>query len=534
MEKARQAISSPNQGVVELLGKAAALLEAAAGLAVCCAVVGQLHPLILALLLLLFFFQLAWGLRAEGKKQALKEEQARANRRLNYIAYGTKGMREGTDIRLYSMAPLLSEITREVLWEKRRVEAAAQRWQFSHLAAGAVMILVRDSAAYLFLIRRYIASELSAGDFSFYFAAIAGVGLWLSSLSEAISGFREAEHYARDFYEFLTLPEESFAEKQDRRPSGKEPEPAVSLELRQVSFSYSAASAEGDKPFPAIRNMSLRAAPGERVAIVGVNGAGKSTLIKLLCGMLTPDQGTVLVNGADLRHVRKKDSYSLFSAVFQSSRLLPVSILENITMGEKVDQERLQSRVRLAGLSEMVAALPQKENTLLVKDVSENGVELSGGQAQRLLLARALYKSAPVLLLDEPTAALDPLSERDIYEKYHRLTKGRTAFFVSHRLASTRFCEKILFLEGGEILEEGTHEELMALNGRYADMFRVQGRYYEQEPVTSGALAALRQDALSRTQPGASLRSGRFEARRSGERLSRDTEQNDREEADFS
>lgn len=476
MEKARQVISSPNWGVVQLLGSKASLLEAVVGLIAYCVLVGSLHPLVILFLGVFFLAELVAGIKIENRKQDYKEQRAKANRRLNYIAYGTKGMKEAKDIRIFSMGAMLKKITREVIQDKNEVEAKVQKWQFLHTFITAAMILLRDSAAYLFLIYKYLSSDMSLGDFSMYYAAITGIGMWLTKLSGAISVYKEVELYTQDFYEFMCLPEEN---EGDRLKI--DIEAPISFELKNVSFSYFEQTEEGEKEIPVIKNLNLSVKPGEKIAIVGVNGAGKSTLIKLICGILNPSQGEILVNGISGKAFCKKDYYALFSAVFQNSQLLPVSIADNVmlNMGEKKNYERMWGCIRKAGLEEKVGSLPQKEQTCLLKQVAEGGTQLSGGQEQRLLLARALYKDGAVLLLDEPTAALDPIAENEIYQKYCDLVQGKTSFFVSHRLASTRFCDRIIYMEDGVIAEMGTHEELMKLNGKYADMFAVQSKYYQ-------------------------------------------------------
>lgn len=477
MEKARQVISSPNWGVVQLLGSEATLLEAVAGLVAYCVLVGSLHALILPFLCLFFLIELIVGIKIENRKQTYKDQRARANRRLNYIAYGTKGMKEAKDIRIFSMVPMLKKITRDVIGAKCKVEEDVQRWQFLHTFITAAMILIRDSAAYLFLIYKYMNSGMSIGNFTMYFAAITGIGMWLTKLSNAISGCKEVGIYLCDFCVFLMLPEEDETDKP--KISIEAP---VSFELKNVSFSYWEQTDEGEKEVTVIRNLNLHVRAGEKIAIVGVNGAGKSTLIKLLCGILTPDQGEILVNGMNSKDFCKRDYYALFSAVFQNSQLLPVSIADNIVLNvrRKIDHKFMWECIRKAGLEEKIMSLPQKEQTCLLKQVSEEGTGLSGGQEQRLLLTRALYKDGPVLLLDEPTAALDPIAENEIYQKYCDLSGGKTSFFVSHRLASTRFCDRIIFLENGAIAEMGTHDELIKLNGKYADMFAIQSKYYRE------------------------------------------------------
>lgn len=490
MEKARAAIASPNWGVVELLGKEAALLEAGAGLAAYCAIVGTLHPAILAFLGLFFLIEMAAGIRIEEKKQGYKEERARADRRLNYIAYGTRGMKEAKDIRIFSMSGMLKEITEEVIRGKTAVEAKVQRWQFLRGGITALLIFVRNGLACLFLIERYLEGGMSVGDFSLYFGAVVGIGMWLTELSGAVSGFQEAENYVRDFHGFLALPEEE-GEGAGRAEPGKPSETgrAVSFVWEDVSFSYRSREDGEERERPIFRNLNLTIRAGERLAVVGRNGAGKSTLIKLLCGLLEPDRGRILMDGRDIRTIPRAELYGHFSAVFQHSRILPVSVAQNVMLDvrEREDREAMWEAIRAAGLEGKVKSLPAREETCLVGQVSEEGTGLSGGQEQRMLLARALYKDAPVLLLDEPTAALDPIAENEIYEKYGELTAGKTSVFVSHRLASTKFCDRILFIEEGRIVESGSHQELMDRNGKYADMFRVQSRYYREREQTATA-----------------------------------------------
>lgn len=474
IEKARQHISSPNWGIVELLGREMAVLEAILGLIVYSFVVGKLHILMLLFLCILFVIELFVGLKVEKKKQSYKEEKAKADRRINYIAYGTKGMEEAKDIRIYSMIPMLREITNAVIQRKCKVESDIQRWQFFHMIVTAVLILIRDSVGYIFLIYLFLKKDMSVGDFSMYFTAISGIGMWLTKIAGSLSDYKEAVGYAEDFYDFMRLPD-------DEMDAGNGSfETPVSFEFQNVHYSYPVSDDEGEQAIPVIKGLSFKVEKGEKIAVVGVNGAGKSTMVKLLCGMLVPDKGRILVNGKDIATMHKRSYYSLFAAVFQNSRLLPVSIADNIMMGKTMpDNEKLWDVLKAVGLETKVRFLPEKEQTKIVKKIT-GGIDLSGGQEQKLLLARALYKDAPVLVLDEPTAALDSISENEIYQNYNELTDGKTAFFVSHRLASTRFCDRIFLLQDGRIAEEGSHEELMKFGGAYADMFRVQSKYYTE------------------------------------------------------
>ncbi|MCQ2463804.1 MAG: ABC transporter ATP-binding protein/permease, partial [Clostridia bacterium] len=249
------------------------------------------------------------------------------------------------------------------------------------------------------------------------------------------------------------------------------------IEFKKVCFIYP----ESEKEI--LHNINLTIHGGENLALVGVNGAGKTTLVKLLCGLYRPTSGQILLNGIDISEINRDDYYKIISAVFQEPRFLPCTILENVSMlpARESDRYRFNDCVKAAGLFEKIQRLTYKEDTYLVKTINENAIELSGGEMQRLLLARAIYKDAPVLVLDEPTAALDPIAENEIYLKYSEISNGKTSVYISHRLSSTRFCDRIVLLDESTVAEVGTHEELMSKNGKYAEMFNIQSKYYREE-----------------------------------------------------
>ena len=233
-----------------------------------------------------------------------------------------------------------------------------------------------------------------------------------------------------------------------------------------------------------LRHIDLTIHPGEKLAVVGLNGAGKTTMVMLLCGFYDPTEGRVLLNGQDIREFDRSAYYRLFSAVFQGFSILDTTIAECVAQTtEHIDRVKVDHCLAQAGLTEAIAKFPQGVDTHFGREVYLDGVQLSGGQTQRLMLARALYKDGPILVLDEPTAALDPIAENDIYQKYSDMTAGKTSVFISHRLASTRFCDRILFIADGGIAEEGTHKELLAKGGAYAELFAVQSRYYQEGGV---------------------------------------------------
>ncbi len=221
---------------------------------------------------------------------------------------------------------------------------------------------------------------------------------------------------------------------------------------------------------------------GERLAIVGVNGAGKSTLVKLMTGLFSPTAGHIYINGIDIERFRKKDLYRLYSAVFQDVNVLAFPIRENVTGGGEADDARVIQALEKAGLWQKVKETPGGLDQMMLKIIDENGTDFSGGQRQKLSIARGLYKDAPMVIMDEPTASLDALAEAEIYENFSDMVKGKTAVYISHRLASTKFCDRIALFDRDGLKEYGSHEELMALQGEYYRMFTIQGKYYQQTP----------------------------------------------------
>ena len=447
------------------------LLKNIGGLIAYLFILSSFDPFLLLAVILTCFISFFVSRYANNWHYANKVEGEKYYHKKRYIRDKAESIKLAKDIRIFNLKDWLNELLDLVHNQYLAFRLKGEKVDLLADVTEVVLTVIRNGIAYIYLINMTLNDGLSVSSFILYFVAISTLTNWVMGVLKEMSTLHKECLDISSMREFLDYPEPF------KFDDGKDIPLASNYEIRleNVSFHYP----ECDKDI--IHNLNLTIHPREKLAIVGLNGAGKTTLVKLICGLLSPSEGRVLLNGDDISDFNRNKYYELFSAVFQDFSILDVTIAEEIAQcKDNIDYQRIKECIDYAGLSDTINKLPQGLNTHIGREVYLDGVLLSGGQMQRLMLARALYKNGPILLLDEPTAALDPLAESEIYQKYSDMANNKTSLFISHRLASTRFCDRIILIEDGGIKEEGSHEDLLKLNGEYAKLFEVQSRYYKQ------------------------------------------------------
>ncbi len=435
-----------------------------------------LDPVVILILLITYLIDGVISVKVQKGKNSVKEERATVNRRLGYVLDDIGNSLMAKDIKIYKMMNWINENTDKYIKESNELEKRVLRKDTNQHLAEALLVFVRTGGAYFYLLWKMFHSNMTIGDFTLYFGAITGLGQWLSQIVTRIGNLTIANYLVDDYRNLIETKDHMNREKSSVNPNVKA---ACEIKFEDVSFQY-----EGtDRPI--LNHINLTIHKGEKLALVGNNGAGKTTLIKLACGLLPPKSGKIFFNGIDISEYNRDEYYKMISASFQNVCLLPMSIAMNVGYNTEnsINREKLHKAVKLAGLEEKLLSLPYGMDTELVPSVTEGGINLSGGETQKLMLARAIFKEAPLIIMDEPTAALDPIAEQEMYLKYNELTKNRTAIYISHRLSSTKFCDRIILLDHGIIVESGTHDELMNLSGKYKELYDVQSQYYKGDAV---------------------------------------------------
>lgn len=392
---------------------------------------------------------------------------SKSNRLFGYFGWEVVDFRFGKDIRLYDARRMLVE-----KWKKYTEESiGAWKWRadkgYPYNLALDGAGLVRSLITYFYAGYLVIREAFSIGIFTQMISAVGGLDATLGGLVWNVQELMKRCNYAYEYVLFMEYPEAMPKGTAHVKPGEHR------IEFRNVTFAYPGT----DKKV--LDGVNITVEPGEHLSIVGLNGAGKTTFIKLLCRLYDPTEGEILVDGRNIMEYDYKEYVGQFAPVFQDFKIFGFSIGENIVF-DNMDQVRLKEILKLTGLDGMTQKLPKGVDTPVFKMFEEDGIEPSGGEQQKMAIARALYKNASVIILDEPTAALDPMAEYEIYKQFHSLVGDKTAFYISHRLSSCRFCDKIAVFSEGGIAEYGSHEELVNISGGiYAKMFEAQAQYYK-------------------------------------------------------
>ena len=473
LQKAKRATAGDWQGVQGMMTYMQVLFTQIISIIIAIIIMTSFDPLIILVIAVLSYIQFLYfeHIRKKDKKE-MWDAMMPHWRKLEYMENVTTDFSYAKDIRLFGMKKFLAQKQKDVYDEElRHWIKSRQYWIYNSIFSHGIS-LVRQLIITGWLVYSVIAKDLSIGNFTLYLASAGAFSNAINEVLSALSALRERSAHTDDYRSFMDIPGDS---GKDTIPVPKADKYVFTFE--NVSFKY-----KGQEKY-ALRNLNITIAAGEKLAVVGLNGAGKSTFIKLLLRLYDVTEGRILMNGTDIRRFDRAEYYRLFSPAFQDVTVFAFPMAENVSMSppDETDKNKAEKCVREAGLGDKMDKLEKGIDTELLKVLYDDGVDLSGGEKQKLALARALYKGSDVIVLDEPTAALDALAEYRLYKSFNGLVGNRTAVYISHRLSSTRFCDRVAMFKDGEMTETGTHEELMAKNGDYAEMFRVQAQYYVED-----------------------------------------------------
>ena len=439
------------------------------GLVVYAVLAGTIHPLIIVMLLVLSTISVLVDSLPNWYYKKVEDKLASENMTKEYIDKIVQTTSAGKDIRVYNMSDWIIGKFDKAIRNTRKLTAKHNLLAYIGSATGFTLNAVRDIFCYLYLIY-LLQNGMTISQFVFYLGIISGFSQWFNEITKNGVQMKRCDSQVCDMRRYLDYCEEDDSDKLVPE-NGFD---SIEIEFRNVTYKYQGADEA------VLKDVSFKLNASEHKALVGLNGAGKSTLVKLISGLYLPTSGDVLVNGISTRKLKLKEYYRHQAAVFQDCFVTSYTVGENIAFSENWDEDKIWDCIRQAGLYDVIKGLPKGLMTYLGKDLTEEGVSLSGGQIQKLLLARALYRNPSLILLDEPTAALDAIGESEIYEIYSKVLRKKTSLFISHRLASTRFCDQIILLDNGKIAEQGSHEKLMQMQGKYAEIFNIQSKYYEE------------------------------------------------------
>lgn len=454
---------------------------------------------VLAVLIVGTVVELLISKNAETERKKRQETIGKLTRKVDYMNKTAADVRSAKDIRIFDMIPWLEKKFAEVMdrFHIENTQVEKQRIRIAGIRAGIGGIL--EILTGILLVVFVLQEKLSLAEYILYVGAIRSFSMWSFQFGTLVQNFYRMNGDLSRIRSFIDEEETTQSNvKPDTHSIASRRSNVLPVNAAEIKFDH-ISKIEFSHVFYRypksdrwiVKDLSFVIEEGEKIALVGMNGAGKTTMIKLLCGLLIPTRGTIRINGVSSTDIKREDYYRLFSTVFQDIHLFPASIQRNIVCrDDQIDQVRFEDAVKKSGMDEVAQKFRDGLNTLLVAEVDEEAVNLSGGQVQKLMLARAIYKNAPILLLDEPTAALDPIAEKDIYLQYNEMTEGKMSIFISHRLASTVFCDRIFFMKNGIISEEGTHEEpdTLALAKTYEGEIYALPKFQGKWPDCNGVM----------------------------------------------
>lgn len=473
-EKGSRAANGNEAGLEGMMRQTVDLLENSAVAAVGLIILGTMNIFVVLVLIVLSLIAFASKNYANKKcKKEVWDPLANWWRRNNYMSNTTCDFAAAKDIRMFGLREWLTEKFKKEKETRFKAQKLNEKiWLVCSITTN-VCFALSQLIVYGWLLYKTSRGEMTIGNFSFYAASSAAFYTYVREIMGSIADLLQRSREVDDWRSFLNI------DGGDPDEGMEVPEyESYEFEFRNVSFKYPKAENY------ALKNLSLTLKAGQRLAVVGLNGAGKSTFIKLLLRLYEPTEGEILLNGVNVQKYSKTSYYRIFAPVFQEVNLFAFPLAENVSMKspDSTDKKLAGSCLENAGFGEKLKELPSGIDTEILKVIYDDGTDLSGGEKQKLALARALYKDAPVVVLDEPTAALDALAESKLYGDFDKLIGGKTAVYISHRLSSTRFCNEVAMFKDGEMVELGTHKELLENGGAYAEMFKIQAQYYVDDP----------------------------------------------------